>query len=212
MNEDSYTICGASSTYFYSYAVLDLYGATIVSGCCNGEFIQIDKTDEMKYIVVSGKVSDIETLMVLDAPKSEVGPNPEYIPCDDDHGGGSGDAPSYASLITRDISWDGDKTYTIRSFTDRFVDTYSELPDDFVVYIEGLDSLVAGAKISLFNHIFEIEHINGRPIETTVNTVPKVFPLLFHKSSSRARTLYSFVGTNESTGLHLEDIYLDLDE
>lgn len=210
LNEDHYTICGASGSEFYSYAVLDLYGATLQSGYCKGEHIQIDKTDVMKYIVVSGFVSDLENLMILDAPDSEVGPNPKYIPCDDDHGGGGGGISS--TLVAKDFEWDGDVTYTIHEFTDPFVDTWVELPDDFVVYIENAEHIVEHAQVSVFGHIFEIEHIDGNPIERKIENVPKVFPLLFSKSYMRAKTLYNFVATGTQTGIGLNDVFIDLDE
>lgn len=211
LTEEHYTICGAGSK-FYSWATLDMYGATVNSGYCNGEFVQIDKTNDIKYLVVCGLESDLSTLMVLDAPMSEVGTNPTYKPCSEDEGGGGGGSTNAsASLLASDFVWDEDITYTIHSFVDSNISSISDLPDEFMVYINSADHIVAGARINLFGSLFEVEHINGKPVTVTLRAVPRVLPLMFSKLSNKARMIYSYTATVQ-TGLGLEDIFIDIED
>ena len=210
LKDPKYTICGAGSS-FYSYAVLDMYGATLEAGYCKGEEIEIVNEGRVKYLVVCGTVADLETLMVLNASKEDVGPNPPYQPCPDDQGGGGGGTADSAVLLAYDFVWDGNRTYTIHSFVNSYIDELKDLPNDFVVYIDDADQIVANAQVSLFGMTFDLYHINGNVIEKDINAVPNVLPILFSKSARKARMLYSYLATVQ-TGYGWEDVFLDFDE
>ena len=208
IQKDAYTIAKA-----YSYAVLDMYGETLHAGFCGSSVKEIDTSDiRARYITISGLVSSLGAIMVLDAPKSETGDNPSYIPCDEDEGGGGGSSESkITSFLANDFNYDeNSNSYVITNQSPK-VSSYNRLGDEFTVYVNEADSIQANSSLNLFDNLFKIYHINGEPLDTTIESVASVMPFLCSKETKTARMLYSYVSTSQ-TGLGLEDLFLDVED
>lgn len=205
ITKDVYTICKA-----YSYAVIDMYGETIHAGFCDGT-TEIDTSNKRAmYITISGLNSNIDTLMVIDAPKSETGDNPEYIPHEDDEHGGGGDN-LITSFLANNFDYDEpSNSFKITQYSPN-VSSWEKLNSEFTVYVHDIDTLFAGSSIDLFGNKFRIIHINSEPLDTTLESVASVMPFLCSKTSGTARMLYSYISTSQ-TGLGLEDLFLDVED
>jgi len=203
VKKDVYTVVKA-----YSYAVLDMYGDTLHAEFCVGT-TEIDTSDKRAmYITVSGLVENIDTTMILNAPKSETGENPPYIEPDDEQGGeGSG---KISSAVALDFIYHEDENcYYIPEFKPS-VSKYSKFNDEaFTIYLYEINHLKAYSHIDIFGNKFKIQHINYEDLVTDLNSVPSVMPMLFDKNAMTARMLYSYISTKQ-TGLGLEDLFLDV--
>ena len=203
----AYTITG-----LYSYAVLDMYRETIISGYCSGT-TEIDTSSERaRYITVCGLVSAIDAAMVLDAPISETGDNPEYVPYTSPS---SDDSPTVilngiTTVFAEDFTYDSNtNSYSISSMSPE-VTSYDDLGKEFTLYGYQIDNLYANSSISLFGHNFKIYHVNDLPLETDMRSVPSVMPFLCNKETGIAKMIYSYVTTSQ-TGFGIEDVFLDVE-
>ena len=204
VEKEKYTLVG-----FYSYAILDMYRETLSSGFCNGTTEVDTSSERAMYITVSGLISNLGTSMILDAPKSETGENPEYIPFDDDPlPPGSYEITSF--LANNFVYDSGSNSYSITSFSPHIGD-YNRLGEEFTVYVHNIDSLQPNSSIDLFGNKFRIYHINGEPLVTLMESVASVMPFLCNKNTGIARMIYSYISTSQ-TGLGLEDLFLDVDD
>jgi hypothetical protein len=213
----SYNIYASKKKYvvsgIYSYAVLDMYGETLKAKYCSG-VEEIDTSDKRAmYITISGRVDKLGNAMVLDAPISETGTNPSYIPHEDGSSGGG--TPSTTTIITsflaKNFNYDSaENTYKITSYSPNVL-SYESLGNEFTAYVNEADHLKANSSIDLFGHKFSIQHINQEPLTTTIESVASVMPFLCSKDTMTARMLYSYVSTSQ-TGLGLEDLFLDVED
>lgn len=197
----------------YSYAVLDMYGETLSSGFCNGT-VEVDTSDKRaRFITVSGLSSNIGFAMIIDAPISETGDNPEYIEPEDEKDTPSpGPSPSYgeiSSFLANDFTYDSDSNSYIISSMSPEVKSYEILGKEFTAYVRDIDSLKPNSSVNLFGNKFRIHHINNEPLVTLLESVASVMPFLCSKETMTARMLYSYISTSQ-TGLGLEDLFLDV--
>lgn len=198
-----YTVTGT-----YSYAVLDMYGETLKSGYCDGTTEVYTNDKRSRYITISGFVSSLDTIMILDVPKSEAGDNPSYIP----HDGGNIPSGGYliTSFLANNFNYDSESnSYKITSYSPN-VESFDKLGEEFTVYVHEADHINANSSIDLFGNRFEIYHITNQPLTTTMESVASVMPFLCSKSTMTARMLYSYISTSQ-TGLGLEDLFLDVE-
>lgn len=193
----------------YSWAVIDMYGETLSSGYCSGTTEVDTSAPRARSIIISGLASQIATAMVLDAPKSETGDNPPYIPYD----GGITPTPVHTDEISQAVAVnfvynDESNTYSVTQFQPS-IDSYDKMAKSFVLYICNADHIQPHSHISIFGNEFLIRHSNGEEVEHLIEAVPDMLPVLLDKESLTAKMLYSFNATIQ-TGLGLEDIFLDL--
>lgn len=196
----------------YSWAVLDMYRETLSSGICNGVTTEVDTSSKRaRYITVSGLISDLDSAMVLDAPISETGDNPEYIPCDDDSPSPTPVYNNITSLLAGNFVYDSESNAYKITQSSPAVEGYDDLGNEFTVYVRDIDSLQPNSSIDLFGNKFRIHHINDEPLDTLMESVASVMPFLCSKNTMTARMLYSYISTSQ-TGLGLEDLFLDVED
>lgn len=185
----------------YTYAVLDMYGETLLADYCNGKPTEINTKISSKafYIVISGKMSDLDNVKLVNAPIDESGDDP-VIPVD---------GKIITSTLANNFDYNEEENAYVVTDMSPSVSSYENLNDEFTLYVADIDTLVANSSIDLFGIKFKIMHITNEPLTTTMEAVASVMPFLCSKTTKTARMLYSYISTSQ-TGLGLEDLFLDV--
>lgn len=184
-----YTICGTGGTTFVSYAILDKRGVMVSGGMVN-ERVAIDtSSDDAAGLMVCGKLSDIDDLMVVD---QIINYNPSYK----DFGGtypesaGNPGMVFVASNFLFDLQ---EKTYKISGLNTSLVKGYSDLPSSFVIYITFLTKIVPDSYVSIYSNKFRLCYADGQPISKQIDAYTNTIPILFDKHEKICKLPYSSV-------------------
>lgn len=186
------TICGASNTQFINYAVLNSYGVMIQGGEINGSTVSINMREipKSKYIMLCGKIDDIDKLMLVDE-------GIDYVPSYIDYKGNSSSGGSQVvekcdSVFTSSkIEYNPDtRVYTIEGLDLGDISSFDDLPDTFVSYVTFDDGVHGPSKIELLGHEFTLSYNDGTAVSEYEDVPSVTLALLFEKESSTVKLPY----------------------
>ncbi len=209
---DVYTLCGTGDSGFVSYAVLDRYGVMIKGGMVTEKTVVDTSSKEAKYIALCGFIKDLDTLMALDS--GDVPPDQPYIP--GQSGGGGEPTIIYkegdAVLLATECNFNEvENNFIVSRVSSSTYTTYDSLPENFTLYLSGLDFIPVDATVELFGARYIIKQVDGSALPKKLEGVPDVLPILIEKSKNIGRILYSLDATS-SGAMGFEDMIFQIED